>query len=191
MPRPSARPSHADVADKAPNWRHSTYAAWIEQATGHEVDVKTIQLSMSLYNDYRGSDMYAAAVAEQAANAEAERQMIAARKLQATKDRIAKAEADLERLKSLVPDDDTEPEAPAKVPAKKAPAKAVKSAPVAPPAKSAPRGAAKKAAANKAVAGGGATVTSIDKPTRGRAAAKAAAASQVTEPSEPVDPDIF
>jgi len=145
-------PLYAEVAAKEPNHRHRAMAAWIEANTGEDVDVKTVQLVLSLTKPFRASPEYAAVKDEIAAERQAEKDAARQRRVDAAKARADKLRAALAALEGEIAA--SEPVTPPrKAAAKKAPAK--KAAPTAKPAEPsnvtplqrAPRKAAAKKAA--------------------------------------------
>lgn len=67
-----AQQTLADRAKKAPTQLHKDFAEWLTAQTGHEADVKTVQLAVLLIGEYQKSpERQAAREAAQQANATA------------------------------------------------------------------------------------------------------------------------
>lgn len=113
----------ADLLDREPTAMHTSYADWITEQTGYEVDAKSIQLGTLLRGEYQKSDVNQALMAsraeERAAEAEAREQKKEEREA-AKEEKAAKAaekKAAAKEAKSA-----EKPAAKKAAPAKKAPA---------------------------------------------------------------------
>lgn len=138
-------PLYAEVAAKEPNHRHRAMAAWIEANTGEDVDVKTVQLVLSLTKPFRASPEYAAVKDEIAAERQAEKDAARQRRVDAAKARADKLRAALAALEGEIAA--SEPVAPPR----KATKKVTKAAAPAEPSNVTPlQRAPRKAAAKKA-----------------------------------------
>lgn len=142
----SKRPLHADTAEREPSYRHKAFADWLSEVTGSEVDVKSVQLAVSLVNKFRQTPEAAAAEDAYHAEREAEKAAKKAEQADAVRARAQKLQAQAAELLSKA--DDIAPAK--KAAAKKAPAK--KAAPVVEADEVGAKRAAKKAPAKKATA---------------------------------------
>jgi len=181
MPKGST-PIYADRVAVEPNARHRAMADWLTEVTGYEVDVKSVQLSQSLTNEFRGTDADKA-WREQAAKDRDDAKKTAKLKtltryearmqrLAEEQDRI-KAEMEAKRQAILSGGEPVAIDPPA-IPAKKSvpakPAAAKKAAP------------AKKAPAKKTAAAAEGNVRELRRPAAKKTAAKKAPAKAAANP---------
>jgi hypothetical protein len=160
MSEVSLRPPYADVADKEPTWRHKAFTDWLGEVTGYEVDEKTVQLSMSLVNEWRTTEAAKEAKTAYERDRDRKAQESRRRHAESLRERAARlrdeAEAAFRKAAELLPDSEagvSEPEAaPVETAKAKRPAPAKREAPAkraAPAKKAAP---AKRAAPAKKAA---------------------------------------
>lgn len=104
MAKVSKRPPFADVAEKEPTWRHRAMADWLTKNTGYEADEKSVQLSLSLVNEFRQSDEFRDAAEARYAERKREEAERAARAVARKRERAEKLRAQLADIEAELPD---------------------------------------------------------------------------------------
>lgn len=84
-------------ADKSATPNHETFAAWLREQTGVEVDLKTVQLAISLYGDFQSSDTSRQRREQAAVQRDVDAQAKRDAAKQRAQERLAKLEAQQQR----------------------------------------------------------------------------------------------
>lgn len=123
------RPMHAATADAEPNFRHKAYTEWLTTHTGYEADEKSVQIALSLANEFRKSPELVKAYEENGQAREAaklDKRRAAAEKVRLRAEKLrAQMEALHAKADEIAPVDQVAAKRTAKVPA---PAKKVATA---------------------------------------------------------------